>query len=171
MVYKSFSEFENKRTYKISASAYRRIFAFIFDLMILNLLTLPIQLAIIGMIPQNGNFMTEISAASAALQSSKALYLAIILCSLIAFAYFVLMEYCFGHTIGKKILGLEVISLKGDLTLTQCLTRNLFTIIVFPITLLWLIEPIFMIFNKKRQRLTEVLSNTMVIESVTVSLR
>jgi uncharacterized RDD family membrane protein YckC len=65
------------------------------------------------------------------------------------YMYFVLFEYLLGQTPGMMCLRIKIFS---DGTLKTMLLRNMFIIPVFPIILLWIIEPI-MIAARKRTML------------------
>lgn len=86
------------------------------------------------------------------------------------FLYFVIFEKVFSQTPGKMIFGLYVMSTKivdkslEKPTLLEIVLRNLHTLVLFPFTLLLLIDPINIFLNLNRQRLLEKLSNTIVIE-------
>ena len=62
--------------------------------------------------------------------------------------------------------------IKHDYLLTpsywQLFVRSMFLMPLFPFVLLWLIDPIVMLFTKENQRLSEILSRTKVVESYNV---
>lgn len=81
-------------------------------------------------------------------------------------AYHFAMEWAFGWTVGKKIIGLKVTELGGArLTLRGALLRNLFRIIDgHPLGMI--LGLALMIKTKKRQRLGDVIGRTMVIQDL-----
>ena len=68
------------------------------------------------------------------------------------------------NIIGKKLLNLYVESQTKELKYWQLLVRSMFLIPLFPFVLLWVIDPIVMLFTKDSQRLSEILSKTKVVE-------
>jgi len=83
--------------------------------------------------------------------------------------YFALMEFALGQTVGKMVLKIAVVSDLGlkkkgkkvsKPTFPQCLLRNIGFIPLFPLMLLWAIDPLFIIFRKDRRRLTELMTAT-----------
>lgn len=80
-------------------------------------------------------------------------------CIGIFFLYFPILEAKFGRTIGKRLLGLRVVKTTGALIgFKEALVRRLsFYFEVLPIDALWIF------FNPRRQRLTDILVGTVVI--------
>ncbi len=74
---------------------------------------------------------------------------------LIAYAYFVLFEYLLGQTPGMMLLSTRTNNLPR---VWQALTRNCFLIPVFPFVLLWILEPLMILFTGRG--ILERLSNT-----------
>ena len=87
-----------------------------------------------------------------------------IIMAILVIAYFTLMEWKIGQTIGKILFNIKVVSENNKLSLWQCFIRNIIFIPIFPFFLLWIIDPLFMIFTKKNQRLCEIMSKTRVVE-------
>jgi len=86
-----------------------------------------------------------------------------ILMGVVALLYFGLFEYLLGGTIGMRLFNLSV---KGRRTLGRCLLRNIYAIPIFPLTLLWIVEPVYLFWRK--ERLLERWSGTSTVERVTV---
>ena len=83
-----------------------------------------------------------------------------------SFMYFVLLEYSIGQTVGKILMSLKVVGENDSVDFFQAMLRSLFLIPIFPLTALWIIDPVFLFFfSKKRQRLSEYLSKTYVIDT------
>lgn len=80
--------------------------------------------------------------------------------------YFIISELLFGKTFGKKILGLQIVTLENTkITFFQILTRNLFRIT----DQLLLIGSCTAIFDKKRRRLGDLLSKTVIVNKSSLS--
>lgn len=166
---------EDKTSFK-SASAWRRIGAFVLDWFLvsflLNLLLIPgafLLTMILGIsLSSLSSVETLVTTLPLLMPSQMLIFLAtlllILLVSLILWhLYFILMEYKFKATLGKKILGLKVISLNSkDLTYRQCLIREVFRCysdvpLIFP-------GIVCMLMSKRGQRLGDILTETMVIK-------
>ena len=143
------------------SSAGKRILAFLLDLLILNLVIIqPIAFRLQKVIPLT---TVDITAVSAFLQAHPAVakeldYLSV-LAMLLIYSYFVLMEYFIGQTIGKKIMKLYVVATgpflqheKGNykITFVQAMLRNVCVLPLFPLVLLWIIDPLYLLFKKER---------------------
>lgn len=133
----------------VEASLFKRFVAFILDILILDLIVFSAF---------SGTLSKYFSWSS--LDSLKdgfpfALSALLLLLGLLAFVYFTLMEYGIGKTPGMMIVGIRV---DGTLSFWSCALRNIFVIPIFPLTVLWLIEPLYLIFRKRR--LTESLTGT-----------
>jgi uncharacterized RDD family membrane protein YckC len=92
---------------------------------------------------------------------------------LLILAYFVLLQYAAGQTVGCMLFNIHVVAEVGDKQFGragfwQCVLRNLFLIPAVPFIFLWVIDPLYLVFAKKGQRLTEWLSRTRVIEQFTI---
>jgi uncharacterized RDD family membrane protein YckC len=79
-----------------------------------------------------------------------------------------MFEFKIRQTPGKMLLNLYVIAdgKKEGPGFIQTLIRNLIFIPIFPFSLLWIIDPLYMIFTGRR--LTELLSKTRVIEEIKI---
>ncbi len=140
-----------------NASALKRSLAFIADLLVLNLV---IGLPFRRLLPK-GDFKTL----KAMLNSSPALLAQLsrvyMFMGLLAFCYFTFSEYRLGQSIGKAMLGIQVISNNKRASMLQIALRNVFLFPVFPFVLLWLLDPISLFLTKRR--LSDILTNTRVI--------
>jgi uncharacterized RDD family membrane protein YckC len=90
--------------------------------------------------------------------------------SLFVLVYFTLTEYTLGKTVGKMVMKLRVVSVvSSELPgFWSCLLRSLFVIPIAPFNFLWIIDPVYMMFNKENQRLTEYLGKTKTIQEYKV---
>jgi uncharacterized RDD family membrane protein YckC len=97
-------------------------------------------------------------------QIAEMLSLIIIIMGLLALLYFAIMDYKFNQTIGKMFMNIKIESTKKELSFLDCIIRHMFLIMIFPFTLLWILDPLFLIFNKQGRRLSEILSKTKTVE-------
>ncbi len=143
------------------AGFFRRMFAFIFDILILDILiTAPFTKIFEGLLKR-----VESNGFWAITYTSKELT-AIIIIVIIIFAYFILFEYLLGQTIGMMLMNTKI---SGKSSLSNCILRNSFIIPVFPFILLWIIEPIAIIFWKRG--VLEHITNTRTIHEKIIFLR
>ena len=81
--------------------------------------------------------------------------------SLMGLFYWTMLEYYFKQSIGKMLMRISVVSLTRELKLWQVLVRNITKALsVTSLSILFLIDIIYMLFNANRQRLSEVISKT-----------
>ena len=154
-----------ERTFTGPATVWKRLFALIIDLMIIYLTILfPFERII-----QNG--MPKFSSYSEAYQFlisnqgyTKTLTIISAVMSIFAILYFAILEFKIQQTPGKLLMRIEVVSDAKELTFWQCMVRSLFLIPVFPFFLLLVIDPLFLLFTKTHQRLSEILSKTKTVE-------
>lgn len=82
--------------------------------------------------------------------------------SLLFLLYFVMLEKKIGQSIGKIMMNLFVSGKNVEKTLPH-LIRGAFLIPVFPFQVLLILDPLFMLFTKSNQRLTEIFSRTQIV--------
>ncbi|MBI1970027.1 RDD family protein [Candidatus Woesearchaeota archaeon] len=155
-----------KKSMYAPALLWKRFLAFLIDVVILDFVVFaPFSGAIKELLPV-GNFhaMQEFFAANASLTSKLTLLLFFL--GIIALLYFSILEYRIQQTAGKILFKLHVVSQSNELKFWQCLVRSLFIIPVFPFVLLWIIDPITMLFTQNNQRLLERLSQTATVELI-----
>ena len=146
------------------ALVWKRIAAFLIDIMIVLLvLSFPFRKLLLKTFPKSYSFSQMLQMLGQ--DSSLTGYLASVYfaMSVLAFMYFYLLEKKMSQTIGKKIMNIYVVSDTGQMARWQLLLRNLFLIPIFPFDLLFIVDPLFMIFTKSNQRLTEILGKTRVV--------
>jgi uncharacterized RDD family membrane protein YckC len=150
-------------TFQGPAAIWKRIIAFAIDLIILDfVIGYPLQGAILGVLPQAG-FMQSYQYVNANPQAAQALNLVMVVFGLLALLYFAILEYKLGQTVGKMFMNIRV---KYDqrLSFFQAVIRSMEFLLIFPFILLWVIDPLFMAFNKDGRRLSEILSKTRTVE-------
>ena len=94
-------------------------------------------------------------------QSIEQILVLTIITGILTIAYWSIQEYAWGQTIGKALFRIKVASTKKkNPNVGQIIVRNL-TKVSFPLLVL---DTIYLLFQKNRQRLFEQLSNTHVVE-------
>ena len=147
------------------ALLWKRIAAFLIDLLILIVFVLfPFGKLFEKMLPK-GYTISEAFNLMASSENITYILAVSFASSLLAFMYFYLLEKKMSQTIGKKLLNIFVVSDTDNLKRWQVAVRNLWFIPVFPFDLLFIADPICMLFSKSGQRLTEILSKTRVVEA------
>ena len=147
------------------ALIWKRIAAFIIDIVILNLIVLfPFRSLFQNIIPKDYSFSEAYKLLSSSTNYTSFISSVSFMISILIILYFLMLERKMGQTIGKMLMKIYVVSDTNNLKAWQLLTRNLVFIPIFPFVLLWVVDPVFMFFTKTSQRLTEILSRTRVVE-------
>lgn len=143
------------------ALLWKRIVAFLVDMAILLFIVLyPFLNYIENSVKTDSSFgetLKLISANSKFTAISFAMWL-------LVFLYFFLLEKKMSQTIGKKLLNIYVVTDDNkNLGAWKSLLRNIELIPIFPFFILMVADPLFMLFNKTNQRLSEIISKTKVV--------
>jgi len=143
--------------YKGSAKSWKRIFAFIIDIFLIDLVIFSFFRPIFTSV---GVSPVALFSSNAAL--TKVMVTTSILMSVLMLAYFTIFEFLLRQTPGKIFFNLKISS---EINIYQAFIRNLWAIPMFPFFLLWIIDPLLMFIRKDRRRLCEILSSTSTEES------
>jgi hypothetical protein len=158
-----------KRVFIGPANIWKRILALLIDLLVLDFFVIGFfRDILIGIVGDGEAFSryTLLEGNEAVMGSLSMVFMLIVT---LVITYFVLLQYAIGQTIGCLVLNIYVVHPESEKELVrpkfwQCIVRNLFVIPTLPFILLWVIDPVYMLFAKKGQRLTEMLSRTRVVE-------
>ena len=142
------------RVHERDAPFWRRTAAFLLDILILDFLVVaPFRDALLGTVSWeriiHGAFVFPSTA-----------YAAGVVIALLAFGYFALFEYTLCQTPGMMLFSIQT----QGVTLTRAFIRNLYLVPLFPFPLLWIVEPLFLLFLGTRW--LERLSGTRTIERI-----
>jgi uncharacterized RDD family membrane protein YckC len=149
----------------VNASLFKRFFAFVFDLLVVDFVIVsPFRSILQNMFPKSG-FLHAYSFLSNNPQIISMLYLVVVAITALGLAYFVILERALGQTPGKMLFSLYIVD-GGSGSRWQYILRSLFLIPIFPFVILWIVDPVFLLFSKEHQRLTEYLSKTQVVEKI-----
>ncbi|MFH1849917.1 MAG: RDD family protein [archaeon] len=154
------------QAYIVEASVLKRILAFGIDLIVLYFVVVVPFGGVFAKIPAPDESFWATYEYFQGSGVSATITLAVILISIIAILYFSVLEWRLSQSIGKMALKLHVIGDK-NLPFWKCVVRSLFLIPVMPFALLWVADPLFMIFSQSHQRLLERVTKTKVIEKYT----
>jgi len=158
-----------ERTFTGPALVWKRLLAFVADLLIINLVIFfPFKRIIQRAIPEFGSYSEAYSFLSSNQSYTTTLTVVSLVMSVFAILYFVLLEQKIGQTPGKMLFNISVVSDVKKIRCWQFIVRSLFIIPIFPFVLLWVIDPLFMFFTKTSQRLSEILSKTKTVERYVV---
>ncbi|MFP4656422.1 MAG: RDD family protein [Candidatus Woesearchaeota archaeon] len=191
----AYPETELKKSHAIQASLLKRIFAFLIDMIILNIFVLaPFNNLIAEMMGERSfnNIYQNMALNPDIMTSMTSMTSIVISSSILMLLYFIVLQRKFSQTLGMMIMNLYVMKIpeishrayktgrekisaekvrklnrQFRLSFWDALLRNLFLIPFVPFMFLWLADPLFLFFNKNSQRLTEFASRTMVIEMIT----
>ena len=149
----------------------KRVLAFLIDLFILNLVVLqPLSFKIQRIVPEGAAFGDLYSYFNQnPVLMNEANMISMLIIGLF-FAYFFLLDWLLGQTLGKKLMGLVVVSRGSFLythygpkvTVLQAFVRNLALIPLFPFVLLWVLDPFYLFW--KGRRLSDVYTKTDVVK-------
>jgi len=158
-----------QRIFTGPALIWKRIAAFAIDFFVIEfVLGFPFQSLIKRIMPTELSYSEAYSFFMNNSYYTKMLTALMIMFSVLAILYFAILEYKLGQTVGKILMNIKVVGEK-KLGFWQCIGRSLFLIPAFPFFLLWVIDPLYLFFGKKGQRLSEVLTKTKVVENFIIN--
>jgi uncharacterized RDD family membrane protein YckC len=149
-------------SYKGPASIWKRLVAFVLDLLILDFVIGSPFNSLLSKLSPKISPMETYSYFMSHSRDAMLISLVTIAYGFLALLYFALLEYKTGQTIGKMFMNIKVESEEQNLFLFM--VRSMFLLIVFPFILLWLLDPLFMLLSKEKMRLSEILSRTRTVE-------
>lgn len=153
-----------QKTFTGPAFVWKRVLAFLIDLLIINFIILfPFRKLFQKIIPTTVSFKETFNLVNTSELNTLIITISIF-AAILMILYFTILEGKLGQSIGKILTNIYVVSELKELKLWQLLVRNLFLIPFFPFILLWIADPLFMFFTKDKKRLSEILSKTKVIE-------
>ena len=151
--------------FQAPATLWKRILAFILDLVIIDLVLLfPLRRLLEKIVPLDMGIQETYQYLTTNTQVATALTFITFTIGVLALLYFSLLELKLNQTIGKMVFKIYVISINKELNFWQCIGRNLFALPFFPFIILWVVDPIFMFMTKDNRRLSEILTKTKTIE-------
>jgi uncharacterized RDD family membrane protein YckC len=156
-----------KRKESMFANPLKRMAAFLIDILILQFVVISSFASYFGKsFPKTeGDFMVMYTFLSSNQGIVYQMYYAIIAMAAIILVYFAFMEYRYSQTIGMMLFKLNVESTSSkELTVLQCILRNIYLLPIFPVFFLWVIDPIYFLFNG--ERLSEKFSKTKTVEVI-----
>ena len=141
------------KKFEISAPLWKRAFAYIIDMLIINVFIIA---------PFNPVFKDiNLTQLKNFYITNPNLLLVLFIIAILTIIYFTILEYKLKQTLGKLIFNISVKSLNNKLKFTQVLLRN----ITKPFILLLILDIFYMVVSKD-QRYTEKLSNTKIIQEI-----
>jgi uncharacterized RDD family membrane protein YckC len=159
------------RQYTFPARPWKRILAFIFDILLVNMFIIAPFSGILKSLYNYTDFSSAYNAVMANSEGSgisAAAFLIMLYVTFMAILYLVLTEYLVGQSLGMVVFNLHVIRKdKTTPNLIQCIGRNIALIPLLPFLILWLVDPLFLLF--KKERLSDIFTSTSVIERLPYS--
>jgi uncharacterized RDD family membrane protein YckC len=148
---------------KYPVPAWKRIIALIVDLSVLDIMIFNPWTDIATRLIGSGSIVEVYNRINAGNES--AIIAVFLILSMFALAYFALMQYATGQTVGGMVMSIEVVGeKKNEPAFWQCVVRNLYILPILPFILFWIADPMYYFLAKKDQRLLEALSKTKVSE-------
>jgi uncharacterized RDD family membrane protein YckC len=174
-----------KRVFYGPAVLWKRVLAFVIDFLILDIFVLGFfEETVRKILGDSSDYNVIIKTLQQNPEYMQALTIIFALIVMLTMAYFVLLQYTAGQTVGAILLNIYVVQtvVKESAVkekenekeferagFLQCVMRNCFLIPVIPFVLFWVADPVYYFFAKKNQRLTEYLSRTKVVEEFKIN--
>jgi uncharacterized RDD family membrane protein YckC len=159
-----------KRVFIGPATLWKRMLAFILDLIILDFFVVAAFRGVMTRVAgDTTGFMATVRKLGENSLQLQAITMMFMIIVMLAMTYFVLLQYATGQTLGCMLLSIHIVFAQGENEFErprfwQCLVRNLFMIPTLTFVLLWAAEPVYFFAARKGQRLTEWMSRTKVVE-------
>ena len=151
------------------ASLFRRFFAFVIDLLVIDLVIFFPFRGILEKTMPKASYKEAYQFLISNPGYSKLISIIMVAAGILSIFYFALLEYKLNQSIGKMFLGVFVKNELKEKRFWQYLVRSMFLLPIFPFILLWILDPIFMFFTKNNQRLSEILSKTRTVQGYLMS--
>ncbi|MEK6960177.1 MAG: RDD family protein [Nanoarchaeota archaeon] len=142
------------------APIWRRALSFIIDLIIVEVFLVSWFWMLIKKSTSGDGFTDTMSFLAAHPNAVVSLNIITLYIALVVMAYFVILEYTIGQTIGMILFKLKAVSTHNHSHWWQFIVRNLFLIPIFPFILLALIDPIYLLWKRGECRALEQISGT-----------
>lgn len=151
------------------ASMFRRFFAFVIDLLVIDFIIIFPFRGILEKIIPKASYKEAYQFLISNPGYNKLISVVMIATGILSIIYFALLEYKLNQSIGKMFSGIFVKNEMKEKRFWQYLVRSMFLLPVFPFVLLWVLDPIFMFFTKNNQRLSEILSKTRTVQGYLIN--
>lgn len=157
-----------KRTVEAPASLLSRFAAYAADILIIYyLIARPFSKITKQLLP-NSDFREAYAYLQSNPEAANVLLLSTLSMGILILIYFTYFEFKLQQTPGKMILRQYIKPVKGKLTFWNYLISNLTFLPFFPFVILWVVDPIYMIFSKDNQRLMEKVTRILVVQKYEV---
>ncbi|MBR9690217.1 RDD family protein [Candidatus Woesearchaeota archaeon] len=152
-----------QRTTEFFANPLKRIAAFFIDLLILDFVVASAFSSYFTRVLPSKGYFDAYAYVSANPEIISQIYSALVAMSLLMILYFAYMEHKYNQTVGKMLFHIYVRPKQGKkITFWQSALRSIFLMPVFPIFLLWIVDPVLMLI--KGERFSEIISKTQTVE-------
>lgn len=143
------------------ASLWRRILAFLIDIIILDFIVLaPLQAILSSYFSEQANFSNLLSLAQQIEPYKGTFFTISIIMAIFSYAYFVILEGLHQQTIGKALMNITVVSNGNKPTWNQILLRNITkAFFMSTLSIIFIIDAVYLLFNKE-QRIFDKLAKT-----------
>ena len=158
-----------KRIFQNKASIFKRIAAFFADMFIVQLIIIkPFSGILQNIVPSSAKFVENYNYFAENSSTLSDIYGVFFAIFGLSFIYFVVFQHKLKQTPGMMILNIYVAHAekKKELSLLQIIGRNLAILPIMPFSLLWIIDPLYIIFTGNR--LSDNLCKTQIIEEMSL---
>ena len=157
-----------KRVIQNNAPPWKRVVSFIIDLLIIQFIIFgPFSGVIQNKLPITSDFMQNYALLESNPNFLNELMPMFLILFLLVYAYFVIFEFKMKQTPGKIILNLKLVANKKEkITLIKIILRNFAAFPIFPFSLLWIIDPLYLVITGSR--LSDKISKTSYVEEITL---
>ncbi len=147
------------------ALLWKRILAFVIDILIIELIiAAPFRSHLKNIVP--GTSYSEVmNFIMSNPQVSYKLSMIMGIIATLGILYFTILEFKTQQTIGKMIMKIFTVSQKKQPRFWQYLLSNLTFLPFFPFAILWIVDPIYIIFTKNNQRFMERISHVHTVQA------
>ena len=156
-----------QRKFVFNAPVWKRILSFLIDLAIVQIVIFsPLTSVIQSKLPTSSDYMENYNFILKNPDTLTSLYPLLGAVFLMIFLYFVIFEYKTRQTPGKMVFKLYLFGQdkKEKISLWKIILRNIAVFPIFPFSLFWIIDPIYLIFTGKR--LSDIISKTQIVEEL-----
>ncbi len=152
----------------VPASYWKRFFALIIDIAVINIFfAFPFRKFFTSNLPQTNSLTDAMAYLESNPEITGSLSFIIFIISFLAWLYLTITEWKLGATAGDLLMKIRIKSQYGkEIKFWQSALRNLFIFPYFPFVILWLIDPLYLLF--KQQKFSEFITKTDTIEELVI---
>ncbi len=153
----------------VPASYWKRALAFLIDLLIIDLIVIsPFRSIFRKILSEQVTFSTAATFFESNPELLNQITWITIVVSILVISYFSVLQFRLRQTLGMMLFNIWVYSEEKELSSWKVVISNLTFTPVFPFVMLWIIDPIFLLFSPTRQRLMQKFVGIYIVEETQV---